>query len=144
MVWLWYTLLINLHVIPLVTKIIAFIAMTGISVTTVILFKRVFNSDFILDGWTISRRKVALRGGISKSSSDNEGKCNSGSSSNPSGAEADLYEPMADSFSSGDDSGDTGARTQANGTEESSSYSLRKRLNGAEVVAATTAAAVNN
>lgn len=143
MVWLWYTLLINIHVIHLVTKIIAFIAMGGISITTIILFKRVFNSDFKKDGWTITRRKVVLGGGSSKcsTSSDNEGKYSG--SSNPSGAEADLYEPMADSLSSSND-GDTGARTQANGAEESSSYSLRKRLNGAEVVAATTAAAVNN
>lgn len=140
MFWLWYTLLINLLVIPLVTKVIAITAMVGISITTVILFKRVFNSDFTIDGWTVSRRKVAISGKGS-TSSDQEGKYSS-CSSNPSGAEADLYEPMADSLSSAN-GGDSGTEAQA---KESSSYSLRKRLNmnGAEAVAATTAAAVNN
>lgn len=146
MFWLWYTLLINLQLIHMVTKVIAITAMVGISITTVILFKRVFNSDFIIDGWAVSRRRVAISGGNAKGSGDHEGKY-SNCSSNPSGAEADLYEPMADSLSSAN-GGDSGTGSQSTGAgstaKESSSYSLRKRLNGAEAVAATTAAAVNN
>ncbi|UXI15171.1 asparaginyl tRNA synthetase [Sarcoptes scabiei] len=46
MYWIWHMLLFNLERLPLITKMTGLISMTGISVTTIILFKRIFKSDF--------------------------------------------------------------------------------------------------
>ncbi|KAJ6216324.1 hypothetical protein RDWZM_007481 [Blomia tropicalis] len=91
MFWLWYTLLINLNVIPWITKAIALTAMTGISITTVILFKRVFKSDFEFDSnGRIQRRLVPLK----SAKLDRDESIKQSPMNGKSKQEYDLYEPM--------------------------------------------------
>ena len=159
MVWLWYTLLLNMRVIPLVTQVIALTAMLGISFTTVILFRRVLNSDFIVEKWHISRRKTIISNNstTSSSSTGSQHSCcqqQKSTSANPTGYSADLYETMEDSFGSTKNEAVPNGTPIQNGNQTkissqvplppNNTYSLRKRLNGADAVAATTAAAVNN
>lgn len=44
--WLWVTLLAHAHHVPLPTKWIGLVAMTGISITTLVLLKRIVVADF--------------------------------------------------------------------------------------------------
>lgn len=47
MSWLWYTLILFYDQLPLITRVVAFTSMIGISITTIILFRRILNSDFL-------------------------------------------------------------------------------------------------
>jgi len=136
MFWLWYTLLINLAVIPWITKAIALTAMSGISVTTVILFKRVFNSDFIVEDGRISRRKSSPKSAPSSKATDSSEKV---SESQP---EPDLYEPMEDTYKGLPEEVEPEKKPTGKGKENG----FRRRLHGVadNVAAATTVAAVNN
>ena len=61
MVWLWYTLVTNLDRLPMFTKTTVLVSMVGISITTTVLFKRIFVSDFM-------QQKVTANGLDSESS----------------------------------------------------------------------------
>ncbi|XP_027204013.2 TLC domain-containing protein 2-like [Dermatophagoides pteronyssinus] len=47
---LWYTLIIFIDRLPFITKLTAIISMIGISITSIILFRRIWNSDFVSIG----------------------------------------------------------------------------------------------
>lgn len=132
MLWLWISLFLNLSIIPWITKSIALCAMFGISITTVILFKRVFNADFIFENGRISRKLTPPKSRLI-SGNGGDGSSEQKLKGGQTETEPDLYEPMEDSL---------GSKVHL---ENEAVNQLRKRLNSAtDQITSTAAAAVNN
>ncbi|KAH9516612.1 TLC domain-containing protein 2 [Dermatophagoides farinae] len=71
---LWYTLILFIDRLPFITKLTAIISMIGISITTVILFQRIWNSDFV--SISEQRRKKLLNENSNSCSKNSKFKMN--------------------------------------------------------------------